>query len=108
MAASTANANSGPASAPAVSIARCTPKLRPRSAGSDAVAISASRGPVLSPLPRRSTAITAAMLEKPVTKSRPTRDIADATYPTKATRLGRFVESDHQPPRIRTAADTPW
>ena len=77
-AASTAKAINGPTSAPKVSIARWTPKLRPRSAGSDAVAISASRGPVRSPLPNRSVVITAVMAPKPVANSIRTRDTADA------------------------------
>ncbi len=66
-----AKAISGPISAPAVSMARCTPKLRPRWAGSDAVAIKASLGPVRRPLPSRSTATTEVIAQNPLTNSSP-------------------------------------
>ena len=49
----------GPASAPAVSMARCTPNARPWWASSTDSEISASRGAVRMPLPIRSTASVA-------------------------------------------------
>lgn len=53
---SRANAASGPISAPAVSMARCTPNALPWCASSTDSEISASRGAVRMPLPMRSTA----------------------------------------------------
>ena len=52
--ASSAAASSGPMTAPALSIARCSPKARPRRSGPALAASSASRGEVRRPLPTRS------------------------------------------------------
>ena len=57
-AASTASATSGPANAPTLSIARCTPNARPSARGGEDNVISASRGAVRRPLPARSAVIT--------------------------------------------------
>ena len=53
--ASSHHASIGPSTAPAWSMPRCSPNARPRSTAGVASAISASRGGVRSPLPRRST-----------------------------------------------------
>jgi hypothetical protein len=61
MVARSPKATSGPASAPAVSMARCTPKARPRSLPELANEMRASLGAVRTPLPVRSAATTAAI-----------------------------------------------
>ena len=72
-------AASGPSIAPTVSSARCTPNERPRPARSLSSEISASRGAVRMPLPRRSTSSTAVVpSHAPPTATRPSLHSADA------------------------------
>ena len=61
-------AASGPATAPALSMARWRPKARPRVAGETSEAISASRGAVRIPLPTRSANRIARTCTQPVAR----------------------------------------
>jgi len=71
-AASTPMATSGPANAPALSIARCTPKARPSPSSGVERVISASRGAVRRPLPARSATIAAPIpVSEPPANRRP-------------------------------------
>lgn len=102
------NATSGPSSAPAVSMARCTPKARPRVSGAEDSEISASRGAVRSPLPVRSTARTAPIRGRLWTRSSAGLHTADSPYPTAATALYRPPpRSARWPPTNRTSALKP-
>ena len=84
----TRKARSGPMAAPMVSSIRCVPKDRARFCGDEAAVMSASRGAVRSPLPRRSTVTTALITANPLPTSSPMRATADREYPMNATHLG--------------------
>src|SRR5262245_51563035 len=94
---SSANATSGPTSAPALSAALRTPNALPRMFGSMESAISASRGALRMPLPMRSDTRmnnTSAADCATATSGRTTQA---RTYPATTNGFLRWTRSDHQP-----------
>ena len=101
------NATIGPATAPAVSNARCTPKLVPRRSGSELSEMSASRGALRTPFPTRSVNSAAdAGIGALRAASSPSLHAAEMPYPAPATSLYFRLRSAITPPAIVIRPET--